>query len=52
MFKEASLIGIHNIIDFQDSSASFGYNVPLDYIDETTAGKGSSIAKHLLFPLF
>jgi hypothetical protein len=48
--QRASLIGIHNIIDFQDSSASFGYNVPLDYIDEITAGKGSSIAKHLTVP--
>ena len=48
--QRAMLIGVHNIIDNQDSSATTGYNVPLDYVDETLAGRGSAIAKHLTLP--
>lgn len=48
--QRATLVGIHNIIDNQDSSATTGYNVPLDFVDETLAGRGSAIAKHLTLP--
>ena len=48
--QRASLITIHNIIDNQDSSATVGYNVPLDFVDETTAGFGSAASKHLTIP--
>lgn len=48
--QRASVVGIHNIIDNQDSSATTGYNVPLDFVDETLAGRGSALAKHLTVP--
>ena len=41
-----TLIGYH--IDRQDSaSATRGYNVPFNYVDETTATGGSNIANYL-----
>jgi hypothetical protein len=48
--QRASIITIHNIIDNQDSSATSGFNVPIDFIDETVAGFGSASAKHLTVP--
>lgn len=48
--QRASIITIHNIIDNQDSSATVGFNVPIDFVNETTAGFGSASAKHLTVP--
>lgn len=49
--QRASVINVHNIIDKQDSSATSGFNVPLNYVDETQAGFGSSVAKHITVPI-
>lgn len=49
--QRASVIAIHNIIDNQDSSATSGYNVPINWVSETTSGFGSSAAKHLTVPI-
>ena len=48
--QRASMIAIHNIIDNQDSAATSGFNVPLNYVSETEANKGSAIAKHITVP--
>lgn len=42
-----SILGISNVIDKQDSSATVGYNVPLTWIPETHPTKGSAVAKHV-----
>lgn len=36
-----------NIIDRQDSAATVGFNVPLNFVAETTPRDGSSAAKHV-----
>jgi len=48
--QRASIISVHNVIDFQDSAASTGYNVPIDFVNETTTGFGTSLAKHVTVP--
>lgn len=48
--QRASVITIHNIIDNQDSAATTGFNVPIDFVNETTAGFGSATAKHITVP--
>lgn len=45
--QRAGIITVHNVIDYQDSSATSGRNVPLDYIAETDNIGGSSLAKHI-----
>jgi len=42
----ATLIG--NLIDRQDSAASSGFNVPINFVDETTATGGSSASKYIM----
>jgi hypothetical protein len=39
------------VIDWQDSSATSGRNVPLNYISETSSKEGSSASKHLTYPI-
>ena len=48
--QRASIITIHNIIDNQDSAATSGFNVPIDFVNETTSGFGSASAKHVTVP--
>ena len=38
---------VSNLIDKQSSSAVTGFNVPLNFVDETFRGIGSSAAKHV-----
>jgi hypothetical protein len=45
--QRSSLTLIDNIIDNQDSAATSGFNVPLDFVNETSAKGGSAAAKHL-----
>ena len=45
--QRTSISLIDNIIDKQDSSSTSGFNVPLNYIAETSATGGSSGSKHL-----
>lgn len=45
--QRQSISLIDNIIDKQDSAATTGFNVPLNYVDETSAADGSAAAKHL-----
>tara|TARA_B110000977_G_scaffold173638_1_gene226934 strand:- start:409 stop:1998 length:1590 start_codon:yes stop_codon:yes gene_type:complete len=45
--QRASLTVIGNIIDNQDSAATVGFNVPLNFVPETHPTSGSSLAKHI-----
>lgn len=45
--QRSSLTLIDNIIDNQDSAATSGFNVPLNFVNETNGKGGSSPAKHL-----
>lgn len=45
--QRASMTLIDAIIDNQDSAATVGYNVPLNYISETQPSGGSSASKHI-----
>lgn len=45
--QRSSATLIDFLIDNQDSSATTGYNVPLEYIPETNKTNGSAAAKHL-----
>ena len=38
---------VDNIVDKQDPAATNGFNVPLNYVDETSPTDGSAAAKHL-----
>jgi len=42
---------IDNVIDKQDSSSTSGFNVPLTFINETSASGGSAAAKHITRPI-
>jgi len=42
---------INNVIDNQDSAATSGFNVPLNFVDETDPSAGSSAAKHVTIPI-
>ena len=44
-----SLIG--HIIDKQDSASSSGFNIPISYVDETTASGASSASRHIMKPV-
>ena len=43
----ASLTTLHNVCDNQASTTASGFNVPVDYVAETSSFGGSSIAKHI-----
>ena len=43
----ASLTTLHNVCDNQASTTASGFNVPVDYIAETSSFGGSSAAKHI-----
>ena len=45
--QRASVTLIDNVIDKQDSSSTSGFNVPLTFVNETSASGGSAAAKHL-----
>ena len=45
--QRASITLIDRIIDKQDSAATSGFNVPLNYVDETQPTGGSSASKHI-----
>jgi len=45
--QRSSVALISNIIDKQASSVTNGFNVPLNFVDETSAIGGSAAAKHL-----
>jgi hypothetical protein len=45
--QRSSATLIDFLIDNQDSSATTGYNVPLEYVDEVSKVQGSAAAKHI-----
>ena len=45
--QRMSMSLIDNIIDKQDSSATSGFNVPISFVNETSATGGTSASKHL-----
>ena len=45
--QRSSLTLVDNIIDNQDSAATSGFNVPMSFVNETDAKRGSSAAKHI-----
>jgi hypothetical protein len=49
--QRAAVTTIHNLIDNQDSAATSGYNVPLNWVNETDPYFGSAIAKHITVPV-
>jgi len=40
-----------NIIDKQDSASSSGFNIPIDFVNETNPTGGSALAKHITIPV-
>lgn len=49
--QRASLSLISNVIDKQDSASTSGFNVPLNYVNETSPTGGSSASKHITKPV-
>lgn len=49
--QRTSLTLIDNVIDKQDSAATVGFNVPLAFVNETSATGGTSAAKHITKPI-
>jgi hypothetical protein len=45
--QRTSMTLIDAIIDKQDSAATNGFNVPMNYVDETSAAGGSAASKHI-----
>ena len=45
--QRSSVILIDALIDNQDSAATVGFNVPLNFVNETSARGGSAAAKHI-----
>ena len=45
--QRANLTVIGNIVDNQDSAATSGFNVPLNFVNETHPTAGTSLAKHI-----
>ena len=45
--QRTSMTLINNVIDKQDSAATSGFNVPLKFVNETSASLGSSAARHI-----
>ena len=44
--QRSSVTLVNNIIDKQDSAATIGFNVPLNYVDETSSTAGSAASKY------
>jgi len=44
--QRASITLVNNLIDKQASTITDGFNVPIDFVDETSPGAGSAAAKH------
>jgi len=49
--QRSAMFLINNVIDNQDSAATSGFNVPLNFVDETDPSAGSSAAKHVTIPI-
>lgn len=49
--QRASMFLVNNVIDNQDSAATSGFNVPLNFVPETDPTSGSSAAKHVTTPI-
>lgn len=49
--QRSSVALISNVIDKQASSVTSGFNVPLNFVDETSAIGGSASSKHLSRPV-
>jgi hypothetical protein len=49
--QRVSLTGIAYDIDKQDSTATSGFNVPLNFVNETSPTGGSSASKHITSPV-
>jgi|DEB0MinimDraft_10_1074344.scaffolds.fasta_scaffold05300_3 hypothetical protein len=49
--QRSNLTLIGNIIDNQDSAATTGFNVPLNFVAETHPENGTSLAKHITKPI-
>ena len=49
--QRASIVAVSNLIDKQDSAATSGFNVPINFVDETDPFLGSSLAKHVTIPV-
>lgn len=49
--QRSSLTLIDNVIDNQDSAATNGFNQPLVFVNEASAGEGSMAAKHITIPV-
>lgn len=49
--QRASLFCVNNVVDNQDSAASSGFNVPLNFVAETDPSAGSSASKHVTTPV-
>lgn len=45
--QRASMTTVENMIDRQAPSASSGFNVPIEYVDETDPYNGSAASKHI-----
>ena len=48
--ERCGFVAVGNMIDRQDSAASSGFNVPLDFFPETDKNLGTHLAKHLTSP--
>lgn len=49
--QRAQFLAIGNLIDNQDSAATTGFNVPINFVPETDPANGSSLAKHITKPV-
>lgn len=49
--QRLSASAITYMIDKQDSSATSGFNVPINFVNETSATGGSSASKHITVPI-
>ena len=49
--QRSSVLLTENIIDKQDNSSTSGFNVPIEFINETDAVLGSHAAKHVTVPV-
>lgn len=45
--QRSSMTLIDNVIDNQDSASTTGFNVPIEWVDETSSFGGSSASKHI-----
>tara|TARA_A100001234_G_scaffold56269_2_gene48215 strand:+ start:459 stop:2033 length:1575 start_codon:yes stop_codon:yes gene_type:complete len=45
--QRTSITLVDNLIDKQDPASSTGFNIPINFVNETSATGGSSAAKHL-----